>query len=221
MIPLIILNIVLVLVFLINYFLYWIIFLRSKDTETKFWNVYKKIYVILWAIPLISIPILSSGFFTEFNNQESYFQELWIWFLILGIIFIIVGNKLKTMFKDKREYIDKGKVTINIKGVFEIMRHPKLAFWAIIFLGLAFILDSFISLLLAPFLILLLELQAFLEEKYIFIPKYGQKRMNSYKKKTPFRIFPTPYNALLILIAIFVIYIGLFVNGWGYKIFYT
>ncbi|MFX1338869.1 MAG: methyltransferase [Promethearchaeota archaeon] len=162
----------------------------------------------MWSIPLISIPIINSGFFTEFNNQESYFQELWIWFLILGIIFIIVGIKLETKFKNNREYIADGVITINIKGVFEIMRNPKLAFWAIIFLGLSFIFDSFISLLLAPFLILLFELQAFLEEKYIFFPKYGQKRMNSYKKNTPFRIFPTPYNMLLILIAIFVIYIG-------------
>lgn len=200
---------VLVLIFLINYFLYWIIFWRSKNSDTKFWNIYKKIYVILWAFPLISIPLINSGFFSEFNNQESYFQELWIWFLILGIIFIIVGIKLETMFKNNREYVANGKVTINIKGIFEIMRHPKHAFWALIFLGLAFILDSFFSLVVAPFLIILLELQAFLEEKYIFIPKYGQKRMNSYKKKTPFRIFPTPYNALLILIAIFVVYIGI------------
>jgi len=205
---LLILNFVLVVVFLINYFLYWIIFIRSKDTETKFWNIYKKIYFTLWTIPLLSIPIINSGFFTEFNNQESYFQELWIWFLILGIIFILVGIRLERMFKNNREYIADGVVTINIKGVFEIMRNPKLAFWAIIFLGLSFIFDSFISLLIVPFLILLLELQAFLEEKYIFFPKYGEKRMNSYKKKTPFRIFPTPYNALLILIAIFVIYIG-------------
>ena len=205
---LIILNIVLVVVFLINYFLYWIIFIRSKDIETKFWSIYKKIYVTLWTIPLLSIPIINSGFFIEFNNQESYFQELWIWFLILGIIFILMGIRLERMFKNNREYIADGVVTINIKGVFEIMRNPKLAFWAIIFLGLSFIFDSFISLLIVPFLILLLELQAFLEEKYIFFPKYGEKRMNSYKKKTPFRIFPTPYNALLILIAIFVIYIG-------------
>jgi protein-S-isoprenylcysteine O-methyltransferase Ste14 len=199
---------VLILVFLINYFLYWIIFFRSKDTETNFWKIYKKIYDTFWTIPLITIPILNSGFFTEFNNQESYFRELWIWFLVLGIIFVIVGIKLETMFKNKREYKADGKTTINIKGVFEIMRHPKLTFWAIIFLGLAFIFDSFLSLLFAPFLVLLLELQAFLEEKYIFFPKYGQKRMNSYKKKTPFRIFPRPYNALLILIAIFVIYTG-------------
>ncbi len=193
-----------------NYILYWIIFLRSKDTETKFWNIYKKIYGTLWAFPLISIPIINSGFFTGFNNQESYFKnfEIWILFLILGIIFIIAGIKLETMFKNKREYIADGKVTINIKGAFEIMRHPKYAFWALIFLGLAFIFDSFISLILAPFFILLLELQSFLEEKYIFIPKYGKKRMSSYKKNTPYRIFPTPYNGLLILIAIFVIYIG-------------
>ena len=219
MIQLLILNLIFVLVFLINYLLYWIIYLRSKDTETKFWNIYKKIYVTLWAIPLVSMPIINSGFFTELNGQESYFQVLWIWFLILGIIFIIVGIKLRTKFKNNREYTSKGEVTINIKGVFEIMRHPKLAFWAIIFLGLAFIFDSFISLIIAPFFILLFEIQAFLEEKYIFIPKYGEKRMNSYKKKTPSRLFPSPYNALLILIAIFIIYIGLFVNRY-YEIIY-
>ncbi len=215
---LIILIIVLVLVFLINFLVYWVAVLRSKDAETKFWNIYQKVYITLWAIPLITIPMLSSGFFPEFNNQESYFQQLWIWFFILGIIFIIVAIRLEKMFKNNREYTSDGKVTINIKGVFEVMRHPKLAFWAVIFLGLAFIFDSFISLIIAPFLIILLEIQAFLEEKYIFIPKYGEKRMNSYKKKTPSRLFPSPYNALLILIAIFIIYIGFFVNQY-YEIF--
>jgi len=206
---LIIINLVLIIIFLINFILYWIITLKIKGSNTKFWNFYKKIYLILWSIPLISLPIINSSFFSQFNGQESYFKEYWIWFLVLGIIFIGVGIKLGMMYINKREYIENGNIKLNIKGVYEIMRHPIYTDWALTFLGLSFIFDSFISLLCAPFLLLLLELQAVLEERFIFIPKYGAKRMASYKKKTPYKLFPTPYNGLLVIIAIFVVYIGI------------
>jgi protein-S-isoprenylcysteine O-methyltransferase Ste14 len=113
------------------------------------------------------------------------------------------------MLRNKREYMEKGAVKLNIKGIYEIIRHPMYTNWILAFVGLAFIFDSFLSLLISPLLVILLELQAYLEEKYIFIPKYGSDKMESYKKKTPYRLFPTPYNALLIIIACLVIYIGI------------
>jgi hypothetical protein len=88
------------------------------------------------------------------------------------------------------------------------MRHPQYTDWAITFLGLAFIFDSFLAIILAPFLILLLYLQAFLEEKLILFTKFGNPRLNFYKKKTPSKLFPSPYNLLLIIIYAIVIYIG-------------
>ncbi|TFG16020.1 MAG: hypothetical protein EU535_00235 [Promethearchaeota archaeon] len=204
----IIINLVLIFIFLINYFAYWIIIIKTNYNNKKSWNTYKKIYLVLWIIPVITLPIINSSLFSQWNGQESYFKELWIWFLILGIIFIGVGIKLGVMYINKREFIEKGEVKLNIKGVYEIMRHPMYADWALTFIGLSFIFDSLIGLIIAPIFLLFLELQAFLEEKYIFIPKYGNKRIESYKKKTPYKLFPTPYNALLLIIAIFVIYIG-------------
>lgn len=209
-----ILTLILIVVFLVNYCLYWTIYLKTNLTKRNFWEIYEKIYIILWAIPIVSIPIVSSGFFTEFNNQISYFQQLWIWFLVLGIIFLVIAFKMERMFRNNREYATDEKVTINIKGIFEIMRHPKLVFWALIFLALAFIFDSFFALIFAPFFILFLQIQAFLEEKYIFFPKYGKQRMDKYIKKTPSKLFPWPYNMLLIIITILVFYIGLFVTRY-------
>ena len=206
---LIIINLILIIIFLINYILYWIINQKIKVSNTKVWNFYKKLYLILWSIPIVSLPIINSSFFSQYNGQESYFREYWIWFLILGIIYIGVSMKLGMMSINKREYIDNGNKKLNIKGAYEIMRHPMYTDWALTFLGLSFIFDSVISLICAPFLLLLLELQAILEERFIFIPKYGAKRVESYKKKTPYRIFPTPYNGLLVIIAIFVVYIGI------------
>lgn len=206
---LIIINLILIIIFLINFITYWIINLKIKVSNTKFWNFYKKSYLILWSIPIISLPIINSSFFSQINGQESYFKEYWIWFLVLGIIFIGVGIKLGIMYINKREYIENGNIKLNIKGAYEIMRHPMYTDWALTFLGLSFIFDSFVSLICAPFLLLLLELQAVLEEKFIFIQKYGAKRVKSYKKKTPYRLFPTPYNGLLLIIAIFVVYIGI------------
>ncbi|MFX1257685.1 MAG: methyltransferase family protein [Promethearchaeota archaeon] len=204
-------NLFLILTFLTNELLYWVIYLKTKDSgKSKNWDTYTNLYFILRTITIILFPILNSSFFVEFNGQISYFREYWIWFLILGIIIIIVGIKLikSTLNVNKYKGFKKGDYQLITEGPYEIMRHPMYSFWALIFLSLAFIFDSFISLILSPFVMLFLGFEGFLEEKYILIPKFGEKYEN-YIEKTSHRLFPSPYNALLVIIAIFVVYIGI------------
>jgi len=135
-------------------------------------------------------------------------MSLQIIFFILGLL--LVGLSLKffisTMKKNKMKGLAKGKFQLITKGEYEIMRHPINASWSIFFLGLALICESLIALIIFPFFILLIGLEGFLEEKYILIPLFGEN-YEKYKEKTRSRMFPTPYNALLIIILIFIVYI--------------
>jgi protein-S-isoprenylcysteine O-methyltransferase Ste14 len=129
--------------------------------------------------------------------------------MLLGVIFLILGFKLYSLKKkihklEKTEGEDQHLVT---KGVYKIVRHPDSLAWILIFIGSTLILDSAICLILIPILVILTQLDSFLREKYILIPKFG-KIYENYKKKIPYRIIPPPYNYLFIIIAIFVIYIG-------------
>ena len=208
---LIIIVAILVIIFLLNFFIYWIIFLKTERKISNWWDIYTKIYLIIWSSSLVLIPILTSSFFEPFFGTKSYFQQLWIWFLFLGIVLVVSAitfGKL-TMKINKIRGLAKGKSQLITDGPYKIMRHPMYTSWAVSFLGLAIIFDSFIALLITPFLILLLELEGFLEEKYLLIPQFGEKYEN-YRQKTSKRLFPTPFNVILILIAIFIVYVGIY-----------
>jgi protein-S-isoprenylcysteine O-methyltransferase Ste14 len=130
--------------------------------------------------------------------------------LPLGVIFIILGIKLtssaRKLLKDKK---NKGLELKPLnQGIYRVMRFPQYTAQVLIFLGITLILDSFMGLILCPILFTILQLKSFLEEKYILSPKIGEE-LNEYKNKTPNRIFPNPYNYLLIIICILIVYIGI------------
>ncbi len=197
--------VILLIVFLANFLIYWLLFLKTKGGKSKFWSIYTKIYLIAWIIPVLLIPLISSSLL----GALSYFRELWIWFLLLGVVFVILGAKIlrNATLINKIRGLEKGNYKLITEGIYKIMRHPMYSGWALIFIGLAFILDSYIALILIPFFVLFLAFETFLEEKYLLSPKFG-KNYAKYKEETPSRFFPSPYNIFLILTAIFVLYIG-------------
>ncbi len=154
---------------------------------------------------MVSIPIIDSSFLTS----NSYFQTYWPWFAIIGAIFIGMGIKIliSALKLNKIRGLSKGWHELLTEGPYEVMRHPIYSAWAIIFIGLAFVFDSIIALMLAPFLVLISWLDGYLEERFILMPKLKEKYLH-YKIKTPNRLFPPPYNALIIIISIFAIYVG-------------
>ena len=210
---LLIITLVLVLFFLLNFVTYWILFLKTERKRSKFWDSYTKIYLFLWSFPLLAIPILTSSFLEPYFGTISFFREYWLGFLFAGIIFLGLGIKLgrSTLSTNKIRGLAKGNYRLITDGPYEIVRHPMYAAWASSFIGLAMICDSYISLIIWPFLLILLGFEGYLEEKLLLIPKFGEK-YKEYKKKVPNRIFPPPYNAILVLFIIFTIYIG-FLTG--------
>jgi len=132
--------------------------------------------------------------------------------LILGIIFVALGLKINSNANKllKHEEHDKDMTRLITNGIYKIMRHPLYSAWIIIFIGLTFIFDSFVSLIICPFLIVLVEIESYFEEEKILIKKFGTK-YEDYKLKVPSRLFPQPYNYILIILTIILIYIG-FIN---------
>ncbi len=201
---------VLILLFLLNFLFYWITVLKQKKLGSKFSELYKKVFPITWIICVYSIPIVNSSFFQLFFNQNiSYFHQYWLWFILIGIIIIVFGIKIHTLAtKLLRTAINEGESPKLIKkGVYEIVRHPQYLSWILIYLGITFIFDSFIAIIFSPILYVLTELLCFLEEKYMLTSKFG-KIYEQYRKKNPYRLISPPYNYVFIILGIIVAYIG-------------
>ncbi|MFX1497184.1 MAG: methyltransferase family protein [Promethearchaeota archaeon] len=204
------LTIIFEILFTINFVLYWSIILKVQNLKIK--NYYKKAFPIIWACCGVLILVPTSNIIQFiFNKNFSYFQDLWTWFLVLGVIFIIAGFKIISMVKKLYK-----KKTINIKGsklvekgIYSIIRHPLYLSWFLIFIGFSFIFDSTLTIIFLPIFIILLEIQTFLEEKFILIPIFG-KKYQEYKKKTPFRLIPRPYIYIFVILAVIVVYIGFY-----------
>jgi len=203
-------TIILLIIFIFNLILYWILFLKVKDKERKSVKVFYKLFPLIWTLSIVPIPIINSSFLIlYFPNNFSYFQEYWIFFALFGITLIIIGinfaKRARKVYKVKA--IDETSSKLTTKGIFKLIRHPIYSAWGIIFLGAAIISDSFICLLVSPLILIILEIHAMLEENLILIPKFG-KSYENYKRKTPNRIIPTPMNLLLIIIALVIVYVG-------------
>ncbi len=204
------LTIILLIIFIFNLILYWILFLKVKDKERKSVKVFYKLFPLIWTLSIVPIPILNSSFLKLwFPNNFSYFQQYWIFFALFGITLIIIGinfaKRARKIYKVKS--LDETNSKLITHGIFKLIRHPIYSAWGIIFIGAAIISDSFISLLISLLILITLEINAILEENLILIPKYG-KSYEDYKRKTPNRIIPTPMNLLLIIIALVIAYVG-------------
>ncbi len=190
--------------------LYWILFLKVKDKERKSVKVFYKLFPLIWTLSIVPIPIINSSFLILwFPNNFSYFQQYWIFFALFGITLIIIGinfaKRARKIYKVKA--LDETSSKLITHGIFKLIRHPIYSAWGIIFIGAAIISDSFISLLISLLILIILEINAMLEENLVLIPKYG-KSYEDYKRKTPNRIIPTPMNLLLIIIALVIVYVG-------------
>ncbi len=201
----------LIILFLLNILAYWIIVLKKKIIHHKFREFYKKIFPFIWIICIVLIPIINSSFFQLFFNENiSYFHQYWLWFILIGIIIIILGIRIQILVKQslRTEINEEDSPKLIKKGVYGIVRHPQYLSWILIYLGITFILDSFIAVLWFPILVILTEILCLLEENYLLSPKFGDY-YEKYKKKIPYRLISPPYNYIFIIIGIIVAYIGI------------
>ena len=206
----IVLTIILEILFSFNLILYWTIFIKIESPHAKLKRYYKKVFPVIWTSSLIIILFINSSLLQFiFSENISYFREIWIWFLILGITFVIIGVRIASMAmkRYKVNVIDAKESKLIKTGIYSVIRHPVYLSWVLIFMGCSFAFDSFLAILFIPILTVLLEIHCILEEKYILIPNFGEEYL-AYKKKIPFRLFSPPYSYLLIIISLIVIYIG-------------
>lgn len=202
---------------LINFLVYWRIGLQKKKRNSELNKFFKKIQPIIGIISIILIPIINSSFLQPyFIENVSFFRQYWTWFLVIGIILIIIGIKIISLAKKKLKTANNVERSQELltKGVYEIARHPVYFSWILIYLGITFILDSFIALTFSIVLVILTELLCILEEKHLLMPKFGES-YDHYKKKTPYRLISPPYNYILIIMAFIVTYIG-FLNFFNF-----
>lgn len=206
-------SLILVIVLLINFIIYWSVLSNIEDTNNRFriffFNAFPKIRISC----IFVIPVINSSFFSPFFSENvSYFRDFWVWFLMLGLIFIFLGVRIYKSAKKmlKHDNSDGKTPLLKTKGVFKIVRHPN-DFSEFLFLfGLSFVWDSFLGLILCPIILISLEVNSILEEKYLLTAQFGNA-YEKYKDKTPYRLISPPYNYLFFIIAIIIVYIG-FIN---------
>lgn len=207
---------ILVSLFLSNLIIYWTIFVRSKDKYSRFLGVHTKLFPYIWSISIFLIPIINSSFLEPFFWENiSYFREIWIWFLLLSFIFLIVAFRVYSITKKalKQNNTEIIKNELNTQGIYKIVRHPFYLSRLLIFLGLTFMFDSVLGIILSPLIVLLTDIHCDLQEKYVYRTKFTTKYEN-YMKKTPHRVIPIPYNYLLYIIGAIILYIG-FMNFYS------
>lgn len=203
-----ILTIIFEILFIVNMIIFWSITLKSKSVKLK--NYYRTIFPIIWTCCAILILFPTSNIIQFiFNENFSYFQDLWTWFLVLGTILIIAGFRVVYMAKKHHKAkVGKRKELIT-NGIYSIIRHPIYLSWFLIFIGFSFIFDSILTMIFLPLFIVLLEIHVILKEKFILLPSFGKFYLE-YKKKTPFRLVPRPYSYIFMILAVVVVYIGFY-----------
>jgi len=173
------------------------------------WDTYTKIFSILFALPLLSIPVITSRFFSLFFEIRYYFHDHWPIFILLGLVLTILGIKVGrlALAQNKIRGLAKGNYKLITTGIYSLMRHPLYSAWALVYIGLSFICDSLIAIILIPFVLIIFNIKSFLEEKLLLLPKFGDNYL-LYKEEVENKLFPPPYNYVLIIIFILVGYIG-------------
>lgn len=168
-----------------------------------------KIFQYLSLSNLLLIPLLTSNILESFFPENiSYFYGLWGWFSLIGMVFIIGGSRIM-FIATKLSNQKKGKLVTS--GIYGMMRHPIYLAQILILFGSAIILDSTAGLILIPLITVLLGLISLLEEKYVLLIKF-QSHYQTYKERIPSRLIPNPYNYVLIIISVLIIYVG-FINN--------
>jgi len=197
-------------IFLLSFYFHSRVLLKNYALKNKFNSEYTKFYSIIGIISLYLIPIMNSSLFQDiFPENFSIFRQLSIWFLILGIIFVVLGIKLYSLARKTLHVFDPHKQENNLikSGIFMVMRFPSYSIMIIVFIGLAFIFDSYLSLILCPFLFIILVVKCNFEEKKLYLPKFGIE-YEKYVKKVPNRLFPPPYNYVMMILTFIILYIG-------------
>jgi len=165
-----------------------------------------KFFQYLSLVNLLILIFFTSNFFQFFFPENfSYFHDLWGWFSLIGVIFIIGGSRIMYL-ATKLLHQKEGKLVT--KGIYKTMRHPIYLALILISFGSAIILDSVIGLLLIPLIIAVLEIISLLEEKHVLMVKF-QSQYQTYKEMIPYRLFSNPYNYVLIIISILIAYVGI------------
>jgi protein-S-isoprenylcysteine O-methyltransferase Ste14 len=192
-------------IFILNYcskiFDLYLIHKKSKKSET----ISNKLYNFIWIFSSVGFILMSSSF----QNDISFLKGFWIYFVFIGFAFLIYGIKINVSLSKFSQQIKGADVEsrFNKKGPFQLMRHPVYASLTFIYAGGALIFDSFIGILLWPFICFAMALLGYLRERFLLIPRFKEEYI-VYRQKVTKLLYPNPLNYILILIGAIIFYIG-------------
>lgn len=201
-----IIVIILISFYFLEVFSYIFQLINFKNRSYDKLMTHGKYFQYLSLVNLLIIMFFTSNIFQSFFPENlSYFHNLWGWFSLIGVIFIIGGSRIMYL-ATKLLYQKKSKLVT--KGIYKTTRHPIYLALILILFGSAIILDSVAGLLLIPLIIAVLGIISLLEEKHVLMVKF-QSQYQTYKEMIPSRLFPNPYNYLIIIISILIVYVGI------------
>ncbi len=163
---------VIVSLYCLNRIIGWWIVVVSRN-----WQWYGTIVVIITAATLIGLPML----------PQMRISGLW---RILGIpvgivvfgVGMVIGIRAGNEFDKVGTREDRLPTQLVTTGMYNVLRHPQYVALDVCFVGWSLVWGAMVCLYLAPLIIFLNWLQAFLEEKYILEKLFGDE-FRAYKKR--------------------------------------
>ena len=146
-----------VAVFALNVFLLW--------SLKNIW--YQRLGSLLFAV----LPLL-----TVFLEQPK-FELDHFWWIVAGVVAVVIGIGIVIWSKIE------GKEEFNQKGPYQFVRHPMYLGLVFVFVGWWWAWSAVYSFYFGMFILALIWLQAYLEEKLVLLPKFGDK-YRKYRSET-------------------------------------
>ena len=104
---------------------------------------------------------------------------------LVGMILLTIASVMELLtFRINKLAFGGRSDRIYSENIYGKVRHPMYSAFIPLYLGLSLIHGSIYSIILFPFLIILLQIWIYQEEKYALIPQFGEKYL-LYKKSTP------------------------------------
>ncbi|OGC34342.1 hypothetical protein A2548_07810 [candidate division WOR-1 bacterium RIFOXYD2_FULL_41_8] len=149
----------------------WYTLLKSKS------DLWRKVAIFI----ALTIPIL-----TPFFPQPRFSLDFF-WWRVAGLIAIVMGQVIffwaKNMFSGSEELFGDVPQEPITAGPFQFVRHPMYLGFIFIIVGWWWLWQAIYAFYFGLFIVALLWIQAYLEERLLLVPKFGDKYLG-YRQQT-------------------------------------
>jgi protein-S-isoprenylcysteine O-methyltransferase Ste14 len=179
----------------------------QRRIRQPFSGIVTNLGVLILIIPWVVMPLLAQPHFVGSLRTVTF---------AIGILLLVAAALIETwatpfIFPAAKKGGDElDPEFLVVKGPYQWVRHPQYVGAVIGFTGWAFLQGGLYSLLLSPIIFLLFRFEAYLEERRVLEPKFGDE-FRRYKEQVPAAFFGR--IGTIILILAYLVFVSLVILG--------